>query len=184
MMREMRRPFRNKVIVLVAALSLLSGCVGNQAFDDPPSSDGQVGQTIGTLIGTIIGGLLGSKMGKGDGRAVMAAVGALLGAYLGGELGKALSEADRKQASEAVETALKTDADGPVVWSNPDTGNSGQVTAILMTPDQRAEPESGAESDASPKCKQVKHRAEVDGREIVETQTFCLRSGDWELQEG
>ena len=86
-------------------------------------------QTGGTLLGAGLGALTGSQIGKGRGKLAAVAIGTLAGAYLGSEVGKSLDRADRLAMKQTAQTALETNKIGQTSkWSNPDSGNNGNVT--------------------------------------------------------
>ena len=86
-------------------------------------------QTGGTLLGAGLGALTGSQIGKGRGKLAAVAIGTLAGAYLGSEVGKSLDKADRLAMKQTAQTALEKNQIGQTSkWSNPDSGNNGDVT--------------------------------------------------------
>ena len=86
-------------------------------------------QTGGTLLGAGLGALTGSQIGKGRGKLAAVAIGTLAGAYLGSEVGKSLDKADRFAMKQTAQTALEKNKIGQKSeWSNPDSGNNGNVT--------------------------------------------------------
>jgi surface antigen len=85
----------------------------------------------GTLIGAGTGALLGAQVGSGRGKLVAVAVGALAGAMMGQEIGRSLDRADQlameRNAQQALEHNKSYQASS---WTNPDTGNSGNITPV------------------------------------------------------
>ncbi len=87
------------------------------------------GEILGTLAGAALGGLVGSQFGSGSGNAAMIGVGVLAGGFLGNKVGKALSCQEQEQHYATTQSALETQKTGQSTgWSNPDTGNSGEIT--------------------------------------------------------
>ncbi len=73
--------------------------------------------------------MAGSQIGKGRGRILAVAAGTLLGAFAGGEIGRSLDRADRIALSNAQEQAHVAPVGDPIRWSNPDSGNHGEIRA-------------------------------------------------------
>ncbi|MBT4489288.1 MAG: glycine zipper 2TM domain-containing protein [Rhodospirillaceae bacterium] len=107
------------MIAITAAAILLSACVTN----DAPK------QGMGTLLGAVGGALAGSQIGKGRGQIVAVAAGTLLGAFAGGEIGRSLDRADRLALADAQQQAHAAPVGAPIRWSNPDSGNHGEIRA-------------------------------------------------------
>ena len=81
------------------------------------------------MLGAGLGALTGSQIGKGRGKLAAVAIGTLAGAYLGSEVGKSLDKADRLAMKQTAQTALEKNKIGQKSeWSNPDSGNNGNVT--------------------------------------------------------
>lgn len=87
-------------------------------------------QTIGGLTGAALGGLLGAQFGSGAGQAAATGAGVLIGALIGSEIGRDMDTVDRMRADRAVSTARTAPVGETIVWSNPQTGNSGTVTPV------------------------------------------------------
>ena len=86
-------------------------------------------QTGGTLLGAGLGAITGSQIGKGKGKLAAVAIGTLAGAYFGREIGKSLDKADRLAMKQTAQSALENNKIGQKSeWSNPDSGNNGNVT--------------------------------------------------------
>ncbi len=115
---------------------------------------------IGAGAGALAGGLLGSQFGSGTGQIAATLGGALLGGLFGGAVGSYMDEQDQQQASQATYSALAQPTGQPVSWSNPQTGNYGQVTATPA-------PQYGAN------CQKAESIMYVDGRqEVVEMYVY------------
>ena len=87
-------------------------------------------ETVGTFGGAAAGALLGSQFGKGNGKLAMVGLGALGGALLGGSIGKSLDATDRIEAERAEQRAYGAPVGQTIAWSNPQSGNSGQITPL------------------------------------------------------
>ena len=126
--------FASKILVSVAALSLLAGCSqqGNPHGGGMGGYGGGGGitkQNVGTIAGGVGGALLGSQIGGGRGQLAAVAIGTLLGAGIGSEIGASLDKADIAYASQTTQYALESSQPGQSLpWSNPQSGVSGTVT--------------------------------------------------------
>lgn len=161
--RGLRRAGAPIALALVAAL--LGGCV----------SDGQYGQKqgFGTLIGAGLGGLVGSKIGGGRGQLAAVAAGALLGGLMGNEIGASLDRADMAYQSRAQGAALNGADWAPVAWSNPDSGNYGEVTPTRTLRNGRT----------GQVCREYRTTVTIGGRVEEGYGTACRDgAGDWRIQ--
>ncbi|MEM9838614.1 MAG: RT0821/Lpp0805 family surface protein [Pseudomonadota bacterium] len=108
---------------MALATALVSGCTTDE---------------VGAAIGGLAGGVLGSQFGSGSGQIFATAIGAAVGAYFGAEIARALTEEDKKQMSTAAGDVLSDPSEGATrEWSNPESGNSGVITADLVYADDR-----------------------------------------------
>ena len=148
-------------IAAVAALALaLAACqdAGNK-------------QTVGGLGGAAAGGLLGSQFGHGSGKLAMTGIGVLLGALAGSEIGKSLDENDRRQAEEARMRAESAPIGQRIVWSNPNTGNSGVVV-----------PTREGRSTNGEYCREFQQTITVGGKTEQGFGTACRQpDGTWKI---
>lgn len=128
-------------------------------------------QLIGTGSGALIGGILGSKIGDGSGQLWATGAGALLGALLGSEIGKSLDKADRQYAANANYEATKAPIGEPVSWSNPETGNHGEVVATRE-----------GYSSSGKYCREYQQTIYVGGREESAYGVACQQpDGSWQI---
>jgi surface antigen len=115
-----------KGLIGVAALSLLlAGCTN---AGNGPGEFGANKTTLGGLLGAAGGAVAGAQFGKGRGQLAAVAAGTLLGALVGSEAGKSLDRADQQYAWRAQQQAQAAPIGQTIVWSNPDSGHSGQIT--------------------------------------------------------
>jgi len=105
------------VILLVGALA--TGCV---------TQNGGNKELAGSLLGAGLGGWAGSKVGSGKGQLAAVAVGALAGGLLGQNIGQSLDRADRMHLGRAQSRAEAAPLGETIAWSNPESGNYGNVT--------------------------------------------------------
>ncbi|HEY9079740.1 RT0821/Lpp0805 family surface protein [Magnetovibrio sp.] len=129
-------------------------------------------QTLGGVLGGIAGAVVGSKLGKGTGRGVTTVIGATLGAMWGQDIAKGLSDADKMYSQRTTQDTLEYGKPGErAVWSNPDSGNSGTVTAD--------EPYT---NDDGQGCRQFETTVNVEGDERTATGTACRNAaGEWQI---
>lgn len=109
---------RSAVLVLVSSVLLTSLA----ACDN---------QEVGTIVGAAGGAAAGRAIGgSGTGGYVGLVLGALAGGYLGSQVAQWMTEKDKQKLSETTNQTLSGGAPGkPYAWTNPDSGNSGSVTA-------------------------------------------------------
>ena len=149
-----------RALALTLAVGLLAGC-------------GQISkEEIGGLVGAGLGGLAGSFIGDGGGRLVAVGVGTMIGAMMGSEVGKSLDKADRLAMRQATYDALEYgDSGSPTTWTNPDTGNSGEV--VPQPAVRRA--------DGTP-CREFWTTLTIGGEKQQAYGTACRQAdGSWKL---
>jgi len=74
--------------LIIAGITLLSGCVNQDSFSHPNT---QTGVSIGTVAGAVIGGNVGDRSGSNI------AGGAVLGTIVGGAIGEATNDSHSQQ---------------------------------------------------------------------------------------
>ncbi len=128
-------------------------------------------EKIGAGTGAVLGGIAGSQVGGGNGRLVATGVGALLGTLVGSEIGKSLDNADKAYAQSANQRAHAVPVGQTVQWNNPDSGNSGAVTA-----------RRDGHSSSGRYCREYEQSITVDGRAQTAVGTACQNpDGTWEV---
>ncbi len=153
-----------KLVAAAAVALMLGGCVEEYGTK----------QTFGTLLGAAGGGLLGAQIGGGRGKLAAVAAGTLIGAFVGNEMGKSLDRADRMAMAGARETAQSAPLNEPVYWRNPESGNSGTVTAV-----REGTTQSGQH------CREFQHTVFIGGKAEKGYGTACLQpDGSWRLLNG
>jgi len=135
------------------------------------TTQGKEKQTLGTIIGAVGGAVIGSNLGKGDGQLIGVALGTLAGAWLGSSIGESLDEVDRMKMANTTQEALESKAVGQSSsWSNPDSGNSGNITPT------KTYYEAGKEEP----CREYSSTVTIDGQLETITGTACRRpDGTW-----
>ncbi|OAN46685.1 hypothetical protein A6A04_06165 [Paramagnetospirillum marisnigri] len=147
-----------RFIPALVAASLLTACA------EAPTK-----QTMGTGIGAVGGALIGSLFGRGMGNIAATAAGGLLGAWAGSAAGKAWDKADKEKADEAFEKAHAAPVGQQVAWSNPETGNSGTVTATREGKDETGNT-----------CREYESSITVDGQDQTVKGIACRQTdGSW-----
>jgi len=153
----------SKFACAFGALSMLAAC--QTTMEDSPK------QTVGTILGAVAGAVIGSNIGKGKGETVAVAIGAVAGAWFGSSIGKSLDDLDKMKIENATQDALEHKPVGEMSsWSNPDTGNSGQVTPTKTV---------YRESEKEP-CREYNSTVTIDGQLETISGTACRRpDGTW-----
>jgi len=158
---------KNFVMVLAMASFVFLGACESY-------SNAGLKEKIGAGTGALLGGLAGSQVGGGSGRLVATGVGALLGTLVGSELGKSLDKADMAYAQSANQRAHSIPVGQTVQWNNPDSGNSGAVTA-----------RRDGYSSSGRYCREYEQAITVDGRQEKAIGTACQNTdGTWEVLQG
>jgi len=129
---------------------------------------------VGGAAGGILGGVLGSKMGKGVGRDAAIIMGATLGAMWGQDIAKGMTDVDKIFAERTTKDTLEYGKPGTKsTWSNPDSGNSGSVTAG-----------DTYQNDEGEDCRQFETDVDVEGEQRAAKGTACRMSdGAWQVVE-
>jgi surface antigen len=129
-------------------------------------------QQMGTILGAGIGGLAGSHVGGGEGRLVAVAAGTLAGALLGSEMGNSMDKTDQLYAQRAQQQAHSAPLGETISWSNPDSGNGGQVIAAR----------EGYAQESGRLCREYNHTIYVGGDTETAYGTACREEdGSWTL---
>ena len=159
------RSMLKRIIPILMVATIISGCAANEAQDNPK-------KTIGTLLGAGVGALIGAQMGGGKGKMMAVAVGALAGAWFGSELGKSLDKADKAYMERSTQDGLEYSKTGSVVvWNNPDSGNSGNIT-----------PSKTYQEPSGRYCREFQQTIFVDGQEESAYGRACRNpDGSWEI---
>ena len=154
------------VAVLFAATLGLSA---PQALAD--DCDWSGGTIVGTLGGAALGGFLGSQIGSGTGRLAFTGLGVLVGGLAGNQIAKALTCEDKQQMNQANQQAQAAPVGEQISWNNPDSGNSGTVTAVR-----------DGTSQSGQYCREFEQTVTVDGKTEQGTGVACRKAdGSWEV---
>ncbi len=135
-----------KKLFVLLAVTLLSAACAERGIGQKEGA--------GTLVGAGLGALAGSQLGSGKGQLAAVAIGTLLGAFAGNEIGKSLDKADQAALARAGEEARTAPIGKTIAWSNPDSGNSGSVTATR----------EGRQDESGNYCREFKQKVTIDGR--------------------
>ena len=155
---------RKGLIAAILSAGLLAGCAGGYG-------DYGTKQTVGGLGGAALGGLLGSQFGSGTGQLAATAAGVVLGGLVGSEIGRSLDDVDRLRAQEAQVQATAAPIGNTIVWSNPDSGNSGTITPVR----------DGTASTGE-YCREFQQTVTIGGRTQQTFGTACRQSdGTWRV---
>jgi len=164
---QMSTRFAPKMLMMTALASglILSGCAADGRADK---------EAMGTLLGGAAGAWAGSSIGKGSGKAVAIGVGTMLGAVVGNSIGKSMNELDRMKMREAEQRAYSAPIGEAIVWNNPNSGNSGTVTAVR-----------DGRSTAGSYCREFQTEVTVGGRKENAHGVACQQpDGSWRIVEG
>lgn len=147
--------------VLAIVTFLAAGC------SDEPGYVYGAPESPAVLTRPIQGGLIGAEFGGRYGTVASAAPArTTLGAMLPGNPGRGLNSMDLVFAEEAGQKAINAPIGQTVIWSNPQTGNSGSITPVREGP-----------STIGSECRQLHNLTKIDGQ-ISETYgTACLDTG-------
>lgn len=150
--------------MIVAFVTSLSACSWNKDRS----------AKLGGATGGIVGGIAGSTLGRGKGAMAAAIIGATLGAMWGEDIARGMTDSDKIFAERTTKDTLEYEKSGKrVTWSNPDSGNSGDVTANTTY-----------QNDKGENCRDFETTAEIEGENRVSTGTACrLPSGEWKVVE-
>jgi len=151
---------RSTVVIASLAL-LLGGCTTTVSK-----------QQAGAGAGAVLGAALGYGLGKGHrdkGLAIM--LGAIFGAVVGDQIGAQLDEKDRLLASQNLQYALESTADGTTTtWQNPNTGHGGTSA-----------PTKTYQSSGTP-CREFTTEIQVGGETQQGYGTACRQAdGSWKI---
>ncbi|WP_282607297.1 RT0821/Lpp0805 family surface protein [Pelagibius sp. Alg239-R121] len=156
---------RTRTTVMALTLVLLTAACEN---GDGPGTK----QTIGGILGGVGGAVVGAQVGSGSGQLVATAAGALLGALVGSEIGKSLDNADKEKAEQAYTQATTAPIGQEITWDNPDSGNSGTVTAT-----REGTTENGNY------CREFQQEVTIGGKEETAYGVACRQpDGSWQIQ--
>ena len=154
------KSFVSRIAAMFMVVVLAAGCVTGSGDK----------QTAGTLLGAGLGGLAGSQIGDGRGQLAAVAAGALIGAVMGSEAGASLDRADKAYIERAQNRAHSAPVGEPIVWSNPESGNSGTVVATR----------EGAAQTSGRLCREYRHTVYVGGEPQDAYGTACREEdGSW-----
>jgi surface antigen len=148
---------------LAAAAVLLAGCTG-----DYGTKEG-----IGTLAGAALGAWAGSAIDDdGSGGIVAIAAGTVIGGLIGNQIGRGLDKVDRQEAARTQYQTLEYGRSGQAQsWTNPDSGNSGNVVA-----------RPAFENDRGQVCREFTQTIMVGGRQEQGVGTACRQGdGSWRI---
>jgi surface antigen len=150
-----------KILVIPLLAMSLTAC----------ASDAGPKEQVGTILGGVGGAAVGSQIGGGSGQIIATAAGTLLGAYIGREVGRSLDKADIAAAQAAQQRAHTAPVGERIVWSNPESGNSGTITPTR----------DGADRTGN-YCREYQTTVTVQGKTERASGTACRQpDGTWKI---
>lgn len=161
----MNNSLKIKIIASVILISMLAGCMPNEA--------GKVNKAnIGMAGGAVAGALLGATVGKGSGNAAAIAAGTLLAAIGGKAIGELMDQQDMEKHNAAQLNALEYNKSGHAsTWHNPDTGSSGSITPVRTYYNNSGE-----------NCREYRQKVIIGSKTEEAYGKACRRSnGAWEI---
>jgi surface antigen len=133
---------------------------------------GREKEQIGAVIGAGLGALAGSQIGGGRGQLAAIAVGTLGGAWAGSAIGRRLDERDRLLAGQAIQQAQAAPLGQTIQWNNPESGNSGTVTATR----------DGTDTATGAYCREYQQTVTVGGQTEQAYGMACRQpDGSWKI---
>ena len=130
-------------------------------------------QAVGTVTGMVLGGKVANDFAEGSrNEGLWTLAGVAVGAFLGNEVGASMDRQDALLAERATLQALEFNRiQQPIVWENPDTGNSGRVypTQTINSGDQP--------------CREFTQEIVIGGKVETAFGKACRNAdGSWDLQ--
>jgi len=170
----MERPMRMETMPIVSryyttrivVCSLVALSLGACSWNDSRT------ETLGGVLGGVVGGIVGSKFGKGTGKGVAIVLGATLGAMWGQDIAKGMTDVDKIFSERTTKDTLEYGKPGETAsWSNPNSGNSGTITA-----------DEAYSNDEGKGCRQFETTVNVEGEDRTATGTACrAEDGEWQV---
>lgn len=159
---------KKTIIPILFASTILFGCEGKTH----KQAAGEIGAAVGAVAGIGVAVLTGSDEGIDAGMGVGFMAGAMVGGLIGEFIGEKLDEHDAMKAELASLTALKSDDKKPVAWKSDKNENVNGEVRVIET----------SKSASGSQCKTVNHMLNINGKEELVEQEYCLDSeGSWRL---
>jgi surface antigen len=166
----MRPRFFVKLIGLVAALGLATGCTTNE-------SGGPSNQAMGTVLGAAVGGTVG---GLAFGSAGGVVGGALVGALAGNLVGRALDNQERARLAQATQNAFVAETNVPTTYTVEKPASQASAAPPTVVAAKPVGPRTGRADGST--CRPIELTATKNGQTTTETTTFCQAAGSSELK--
>ena len=159
---------KNSIVCLSSFLVLTSCALTSTG----PQQQGPK-QAVGTVTGMVLGGKVANDFAEGSrNECLWTIAGVALGAFLGNEVGASMDRQDALLAGRATFQALEYNkSQQPIVWKNPDTGNSGSVY-----------PTSSNTTGSQP-CREFTQKIKIGDKVETAFGKACMNAdGSWDLQ--
>lgn len=160
-------------LVAAVALALLgAACTAPGTSEVGPKQT--TGAAVGAVGGAVLGGMAGNAIGGSGKNAIAigtgAALGGVAGLLMGSAAGESLDRADRMYAERSWSQAMTAPVGEPIVWENPNTGNSGHTVATRQ----------GSVASTGQTCREYTTEIIVGGRPETLVGTACRNAdGTW-----
>jgi surface antigen len=164
-----RSRFLVKLIGVVAAIGLATGCTTNE-------SGGPSNQAMGTVMGAAVGGAVG---GLAFGSAGGIVGGALVGALAGNLVGRALDNQERARLAQATQNAFVAETNVPTTYTV-EKANQPASTPATVVAAKPVGPAAGRADGST--CRPIELTATKNGQTTTETTTFCKAAGSNDLK--
>jgi surface antigen len=166
-MTVLRRLVR-KVVLIVAAVGLASGCVTSDR-------GGLSNQAVGTGAGAAVGAGIGAAATRGSLAGIL--VGALVGGLIGNAVGRMLDKEEQRKLNEATLQAFRNESGQSTTFAIPSKSPGKEPTVVSARP---TGPATSRASGAT--CRPIEQTATKDGQTHSETITLCQGAGGGELK--
>lgn len=129
---------------------------------------------IGGAVGGILGGIAGSQVSNGTGRTAAIILGATLGTMWGEDIAHGMSKADKIFAERTTKDTLEYGKPGEnATWSNPESGNSGNVVVNETFENKDGE-----------NCRKFETTSTIENEDRTTSGTACrMPDGEWKVLE-
>lgn len=163
------RSFIRRLIPVLAAIGLISGCVTNDR-------GGFSNQAVGTGAGALVGAGVGAAATRGSLGGIL--IGALVGAVAGNVVGRMLDKEEQRKLNEASYQAFSSQTGQATTYAVP-SKTPGKVPTVVSA---RPVGPPTAQGATGATCRPIEQTATKNGQTHSETVTLCQNPGGGELK--